>query len=171
MELGNTKYSENSLRINIVQLTVLFILRLAVGWHFLYEGLVKLLDPCWTSAGYLIESRWIFSGLFHWIAESPSVLKIVDLLNIWGLILIGLGLFFGCLTRISSVSGIILLFLYYITIPPLPSYTDGMHAEGNHLIVNKNLVELIALCVLTIFPTDKFLSFDNYLCINPEEII
>ena len=161
MELGDTKYSENSLRINIVQLTVLFILRLAVGWHFLYEGLVKFLDPHWTSAGYLIESRWIFSGLFHWVAETPSVLKIVDLLNVWGLILIGLGLFFGCLTRISGISGIFLLFLYYITIPPLPSYTDGMRAEGNYLIVNKNLVELIALCVLTIFPTDKFLSIDR----------
>ncbi|MFC1574423.1 hypothetical protein ACFL30_04495, partial [Candidatus Latescibacterota bacterium] len=69
----------------------------------------------------------------------------------------------GCLTRLAGFSGILLLFLYYIVIPPLPSFIGGMHGEGNYLIVNKNLVELIALCVLTFFPTGRFLSIDRLL--------
>ena len=35
----------------------LVILRVAVGWHFLYEGVTKLLEPNWTSAAYLAESN------------------------------------------------------------------------------------------------------------------
>ena len=33
---------------------ILFCLRLAVGWHFFYEGFAKLLAPTWTSAPYLL---------------------------------------------------------------------------------------------------------------------
>jgi len=142
---------------------VLFVLRVAVGWHFLYEGFVKLLDPQWTSAGYLIESHWIFSGVFRWMAETPPVLRVVDLMNIWGLILIGLGLFFGFMTRAASVSGALLLFLYYITIPPLPAFMDGVHTEGSYIIVNKNLVELIALCVIAVFPASASLGIDRLM--------
>lgn len=45
--------------------TILSCLRLAVGWHFFYQGLAKLLAPTWTAAPYLLLSRGIFSGLFH----------------------------------------------------------------------------------------------------------
>jgi len=172
MGKGNRKHSEKFLNITLAHLTVLFILRITVGWHFLYEGFVKIMDPNWTSAGYLIEARWIFSGIFHWIADNPSALKIVDFLNIWGLTLIGLGLFFGCFTRAASISGILLLFLYYIAIPPIPGYSNGLYTEGNYLIVNKNLVELIALCVLTIFPTETFLSLDRlFALINKKKLV
>ena len=45
--------------------TFLFLLRTAVGWHFLYEGIAKWYTPNWTSAGYLEISRWIFKDFFH----------------------------------------------------------------------------------------------------------
>ncbi len=145
------------------KLSVLFLLRVAIGWHFLYEGVVKLFDPTWSCAGYLAGSKWIFSGLFSWVLSTPSVLAIVDLLNIWGLILIGLGLFFGCFTRIAGVSGIILLLLYYVANPPLVELNYGMFAEGNYLIVDKNLVELLALCVLVIFPSASHWGLDRLI--------
>ncbi len=37
----------------------LAIIRIIIGWYFLYEGLDKLTDPIWTSAGYLEQSRYI----------------------------------------------------------------------------------------------------------------
>ena len=74
------------------QEVVLVLLRMGIGWHFLYEGLVKALSPGWTSAAFLAESRWLLSGFFHWIVAHPVVLRIVDLLNVWGLVLIGLAL-------------------------------------------------------------------------------
>lgn len=149
-----------------IQLTALTLLRILIGWHFLYEGIAKLLNPYWSSAGYLLESKWIFSGLFTSIATSPTVLKIIDFINIWGLIAIGAGLIAGCLTRAASISGMILLFLYYISNPPFIGYTYTAPAEGSYLIVNKNLIEMCALLVLTLFPTGKIIGLDRLIFWN-----
>ena len=65
-----------------IQLTGLVVLRILIGWHFLYEGIVKLLNPYWSSAGYLTESKWIFSRLFTSLAANPTLLAIIDFLNI-----------------------------------------------------------------------------------------
>jgi thiosulfate dehydrogenase (quinone) large subunit len=83
----------------------LVLLRMGIGWHLLYEGLVKLLSPGWTSAAFLAESRWLLSDVFHWIAAQPAVLRVVDLLNVWGLLLIGLGLLVGAFSRLARSRG------------------------------------------------------------------
>jgi uncharacterized membrane protein YphA (DoxX/SURF4 family) len=157
------------LNISNFKKTVLLLLRVAIGWHFLYEGVVKLFDPGWSSAGYLAESKWFLSGLLSWIISEPAVLGIVDLMNIWGLILIGLGLVFGCYTRIASLSGIALLLLYYVANPPLIALNYGMFAEGSYLFVDKNLVELLALVVLTIFPSGMFWGIDRLLMLKKSQ--
>ena len=51
------------------QLWSLVILRVAIGWHFLYEGLVKLNSANWTAAPYLIESSGVFAPAFRWMAK------------------------------------------------------------------------------------------------------
>ena len=50
------------------------ILNIIVGWHLLYEGLVKILDPSWTSAGYLANAKGPLAGLFQSLAEMPMLL-------------------------------------------------------------------------------------------------
>jgi thiosulfate dehydrogenase [quinone] large subunit len=110
----------------------LTVLRILVGWHFLYEGITKLISAGWTSKFYLLGSKWIFADFFHMLASSPGILKVVDFLNIWGLILIGLSLFVGLFVRWSSLAGAILLFFYFIAYPPILGYTFGVVAEGNY---------------------------------------
>jgi uncharacterized membrane protein YphA (DoxX/SURF4 family) len=137
-------------------------LRIIIGWHFLYEGLVKLGNPAWSAAGYLEQSNWILAGFFHWIAASPGVLSVVDFINIWGQILIGLGLFLGLLTKISAFSGAILLGLYYLAIPPfIGSIASGV--EGNYMIIDKNLIEAVTLLIIGLLPTGIFLGLDKIL--------
>lgn len=145
------------------QLTSLVVLRILIGWHFLYEGIVKVLNPYWSSAGFLLETKGMFSGLATSIVASPTTLGIIDFLNMWGLIAIGLGLIAGCLTRIASISGIALLFFYYVFNPPLIGYTYSTPVEGSYLIVNKNLIEMCALFVLTIFPTGTIIGLDRLI--------
>jgi thiosulfate dehydrogenase (quinone) large subunit len=154
----------DALNFTPLQLTSLVVLRVLIGWHFLYEGIVKVINPYWTSAGYLLESKWIFSKVFITIAANPGMLKIVDFLNEWGLIAIGLGLMIGCLTQVASISGIILLFLYYVSNPPFIGFTYSMPAEGSYLIVNKNIIELAGLIVLTLFPTGTIIGLDRFIC-------
>ncbi len=143
------------------QSTALVALRIIIGWHFLYEGLAKLINPYWTSAGYLAESQWWFKGLFLNIAASPTLLTLVDYINIWGLILIGLCLILGALTKVVTIGGIVLLALYYIAAPPFAGLSYSMPAEGSYLIVNKVLIELAALVVLLAFPTGRVLGIDR----------
>lgn len=138
------------------------LLRIAIGWHFLYEGIIKLADPGWTSAWYLKSSQWLFSGVFTWVAETPAALQVVDFLNMWGLVLIGLGLIFGCFTRVALLAGIVLLALYYIANPSLITVTPR-GAEGNYLFIDKNLVELCALLALMFVPTGKFMGIDGLM--------
>jgi uncharacterized membrane protein YphA (DoxX/SURF4 family) len=142
--------------------SVLVLLRVVVGWHLLYEGYVKLIDPTWSSAAFLAESRGLFSGFFYWMAANPGVVKVVDFLNIWGLLLIGLGLLVGFMTRVAAISGVVLLLLYYFAYPPFVGIPSGGAAlEGNYLYVNKNLVEMCALLLLAFFPSGYFFGLDR----------
>ena len=145
------------------QIFILVLLRMAIGWHFLYEGVSKLLTGDWTSAGYLENADWLLANFFHWIAGSPDVLRVVDLLNMWGLTLIGLALLLGCLTRTAGVCGILLTALYYIANPPFIVSGLGVPVEGHYLIVNKNLIEIIALALIVLFPAGKYGALDTVL--------
>lgn len=88
----------------------LTLLRIVLGWYFLFEGISKILVSGWTSKNYLLGSTWIFSDFFYWLASSPTLVGIVDFLNIWGLILIGISLFVGLYVRWASLFAAILLF-------------------------------------------------------------
>jgi len=145
------------------QATMLIVLRILIGWHFLYEGFVKVLNPNWTSAGFLSESQWIFSPIFDFIISHSALLRFVDLMNMWGLIGIGLGLILGVMTRVASVSGMMLLLLYYVCNPPLIGFNYSAPSEGSYLIINKNLIEMFALGVLTVFPTGLIIGLDRII--------
>lgn len=141
----------------------LVLMRVLIGWHLLHEGMVKLLDANWTSLDYLKESKWILSGIFTYITEHPGVLKVVDCINIWGLIAIGISLIIGLFTRYAILTGIVLLSLYYLASIPIPGFIYSSPMEGNYLIVNKTLIETSALIVLLFFPTSKYIGLDRYI--------
>jgi len=126
---------------------VITVFRVTIGWHFLYEGISKLAQGNWSAEGYLSSSYGPFSGFFQWLGSSEGILAVIDPVNMAALILIGLGLFLGLALRISSLSGIILLMLYYFAHPPFGG-TLLSGNEGNLFVVNKNLIEAMALAVL-----------------------
>ena len=151
-----------------IQLTALVLLRMLIGWHFLYEGFVKVVNPYWSAGGYLAESKWIFKGFFHWIADTPTLLIFVDFINEWGLILIGLGLILGLFTRYVSIAGMILVFFYWLCNPPFVGLSYSMPPEGSYIIVNKNLIEVAALFVLAYFPTGTRIGLDRLLLLRKQ---
>ncbi|MTB53719.1 DoxX family membrane protein [Lewinella sp. W8] len=141
----------------------LVVLRLAIGWHFLYEGVVKLWNPNWSARGYLTDSAGPFKDLFYEMGSNPTVLSVVDTANVWGLILIGLGLLFGFMTRWAALGGIILLGFYFLSHPPLIDVKYALPSEGSYLFINKNLIELFALGVLMVFPSSQRWGLDGLL--------
>jgi uncharacterized membrane protein YphA (DoxX/SURF4 family) len=130
----------------------LVVLRIVIGWHFLYEGLTKLFAPAWSAAGFLKGSYGFLSGFFHVLAANPTAMGIVNFLNVWGLILIGTALFLGVFVRIAAVSGSVLLLLYYFAYPPFNVPLFLNNPEGHYWIINRNLIEAIALCIVYFYP-------------------
>ena len=134
------------------QMTWLMMLRLFIGWHFMYEGLVKIMNPKWTSLPYLLDSKGPAASFF-----------INNSLNEWALLLIGLGLTLGCLYRLSSVGGMILLAMYTLSHPSFVGASYMMPFEGSYLWIDKNLVEFAALGLMCVFPTSQIIGFDRVL--------
>jgi len=138
------------------------ILRLFIGWHFLYEGVVKILKSDWTAYPYLMDSSGFFGQYFQAIAENPTLLGISNYINMYGLTLIGLGLILGCFARFASIGGVIFLVLYYLSHPPYIGTEYMMPTEGSYLWIDKNVIEIGALMVLIYFPTSHIIGLDRF---------
>jgi thiosulfate dehydrogenase (quinone) large subunit len=139
------------------------VLRVLVGWHFLYEGLAKLTSPTWSAVGYMKASRGPFAGLFKWIASQPHLLDNANLITMYGLTLVGVLLILGLFTRLASVAGIGFVLLFYLCNPPFVGYFYSIPTEGSYLIVNKNLVELAALFVILVTGSGRFAGLDRFV--------
>ena len=101
----------------------------------------------WTSYGYLANTSGIFSGFYQFLASSPLLLKTVDLLNMYGLTIIGVALFTGWAVRYAAAAGTALLALYYFAYPPV-GFSLFRPADGHLFIVDKNVIEAVALLYL-----------------------
>lgn len=149
LEISSSKIYSNK------QLVALVILRMMIGWHLLYEGISKLNDPFWTAAGYLSQTEGFLQTFSLWILSNEEILRIVDLLNQWGLIILGICLILGLFSRLSAIMATVLLIFYYLCAPEMGS--------GENLYINKLLIEAMALLVIYVFPTGHLVGLDLFL--------
>jgi len=153
----------NAPKFTKVQETSLVVLRVLIGWHFLYEGVIKAYNPSWTARGYLLSAS-ILKPFFNWIA-GDSLISYIDNLNIIGLIAVGISLIIGIKVRWGCIAGILLLVLYYLAHPPFSDLPQGP-SEGSYWVVNKNLVEMAALFVVYQFPLTSVFGLENLFVRN-----
>lgn len=140
---------------------LLTILRMAIGWHFIYEGISKIIQGNWTASGFLRNTSGFFSGFYHFLAGSPGMLKVTDSLNMYGLTLIGLALFAGLYSRLAALAGAVLMVLYYFAYPPFGNPMLNP-ADGHLFIVDKLFIEAIVLVFLFVYHEDGF-GLDSFL--------
>lgn len=89
------------------------VARVAMGWIFLQSGIDKVLDPEWTAAGFLqfaIPEGNPFASLWAGMAGNA----LVDNLNQWGMLLIGLSLILGIFVRFAAFWGAVLMILFWM---------------------------------------------------------
>lgn len=130
---------------------ILVLLRLVVGYHFLYEGVNKLFMPHWSAAPFLLQSNWLFAEFFHFIANNETLLAIINIINIWGQIFIGISLLIGLFSSVAALFGAILILSYYIAVPP---FTNGI------IFVDRNLLEFFVFIIIVVFPTSNRIGLD-----------
>lgn len=155
-------------RMERAQRITLIALRTAIGWHFLYEGYTKLLNPAWSragqplepfsSAGYLQAAGGPLGELFRWLAR-PEWIAWIDVAVAVALVAAGLMLILGFLTQLGCALALALLAMFYVSAMPLSGIPEP-RAEGTYLIVNKNLIELIAVAVVMTFRTGRIAGLD-----------
>ncbi len=114
------------------QKRIIFLLRISLGWLFLYAGITKVTDPAWSAAGYLKGAK-TFAGFYQWLFD-PSILPAVNFLNEWGLTLIGVSLLLGVGVRAASYAGALLMLLYYLPILDFPKVGDHSYIVDEHII-------------------------------------
>jgi thiosulfate dehydrogenase [quinone] large subunit len=149
--------------LSTTQLYSLVVTRMLIGWYLLYEGLAKLLNPHWSSFGYLKSAQGFLSEFFKGLADNPQTVDVINFLNIWGLIAIGLALIIGFVGRFSTVMGILLISLYYLAHPPLIHVNEVLVTNENTLWVDKNLIFISVLVLLYFFPTSKEVGVDRFI--------
>lgn len=150
----------------------LVALRMLIGWHFLYEGYYKLMLPGWardghplggwSAAGYLRgATSGPLAGLFQSLAGSAAG-GWIDVAVPVGLALVGLSLLLGLLTQLGGLGAAGFLTMFYLSAIPT-SGAPQAGAEGTYLLVNKNLIELVAVVVLLSFRTGRIAGLDLLL--------
>jgi thiosulfate dehydrogenase [quinone] large subunit len=147
----------------------LVALRTLIGWHFLYEGIYKLRLPAWSPDGHPIPA-WTAvgfikgaSGPFGRLARAAvdaGLLPWIDRLMMVGVAAVGVSLILGLLTRVGCVGALLLLGLFYVMAVPTTGMPQPM-AEGSYLLVNKTLVEGMAVLALLAFDTGRIAGLDR----------
>ncbi|MBI5466488.1 MAG: DoxX family membrane protein [Candidatus Kerfeldbacteria bacterium] len=135
----------------------LFLLRISIGWLLFYAGLTKVLEPTWSAAGYLAGAK-TFTAFYTWLA-SPGLLPIINFLNAWGVMLLGLALILGLFVRLSSWLGVLLMLLYYLPILDFP------YPDAHSLIVDQHVIYALALIVLASFRAGSAFGLETW-CSN-----
>jgi thiosulfate dehydrogenase [quinone] large subunit len=153
----------DDMKLSRTAMIAITLLRVVVGWHFLYEGIAKLTSPSWSAAGYMKVSRGPFAPLFHHIASQPQLLDKANLITMYGLAIVGVLLILGLFTRVAAIGGIGFVLLFYLCNPPFVGYFYSIPTEGSYLIVNKNLVEVCALAVILTTRSGLFAGLDRIL--------
>ncbi|MEM9953525.1 MAG: DoxX family membrane protein [Chloroflexota bacterium] len=149
-----TEYNALSIAYAIV------LMRVVMGWVMFQGGIVKVIDPEWTAAGFLqfaIPEGNPFMNLWANFAGSP----LIDGLVAWGLTLTGLGLMLGALTRWNAFWAAFMMIMFWMA-----SLQGGL-AEFLPLehgwVVNDHIVYAIVLFGLGALGSGRILGVDSII--------
>jgi uncharacterized membrane protein YphA (DoxX/SURF4 family) len=78
----------------------------------------------------------------------------------WGLAICGGLMVVGLFSQLASLGGAVLLAMFYFSLPPWPGLPPVPGTEGSYLVVNKNLIEMIACLALASMPTGAWGGLD-----------
>jgi len=99
------------------------------------------------------------------VPEPWTQLQRIDHLTIWALIGLGCLLVGGLFSRLSAIGAAALLVSFYLAVPPWPGVEELIETAGpeHSFIINKNLIEVIALLAIASMPTGRWFGFDQIL--------
>lgn len=135
-------------------------LRVVMAWVFLQAGIDKLLSPDWTARGYLLNAIPEGNPL-AWLWPVLADLPLIDVLNVWGAILIGIALLVGAFVRVASLFGALMMLFYWA------SHLQGGITAGlpidHGFVVSSHIVYVLLLFGLGAWGAGRVLGVDAML--------
>ena len=124
-------------------------LRAQAGTPMLGEDLAKGYTPAKS------DERWMWIIPKNW-----TMIEYIDWSTRWFLLVVGCLLMVGLFTRLSCFSAVIFLLLTILTQPSLPWIPAAPNNEGNYLVINKNVIEMVALLALMCTRSGRWFGLD-----------
>jgi thiosulfate dehydrogenase [quinone] large subunit len=140
---------------------VVFLLRMAMAWTFLYAASHQVLVSDSSITGFLDTAK-TFHGFFE-LFTGPVVAPVVSFLVAYGHLLIGLSLLTGLMVRVSSVFGIGLMIVYWMAHMDFPYISDT-----NNLLVDEHVVFALVLGLLIVTHAGHIWGLDSWAARRPE---
>lgn len=135
--------------------TLVFLLRIAMAWTFLYAASHQVLVPGWSITGFLNSTK-TFHGLFA-LFSGPIVAPVTSFLVAYGHLLIGLSLLSGLLVRVSSIFGIFLMLIYWMAHMDFPYISNT-----NNLLMDSHIVYALVLGLLIVKSAGHIWGLDTW---------
>lgn len=94
--------------------------------------------------------------------QLPLKVTQIDVQTMWALTIFGGLLILGLFTRLSALGAAGLITMFYLAMPPWPGVPEPPGPEHS-FIVNKNLIEVLALLAIASLPTGRWLGLDSWI--------
>ena len=133
----------------------LFILRIYMGWMLLYAGLTKILNSDWSAVGYMGSAKTF--GSFYNLFLGDSILPVINVINEWGLTLLGIALILGIFVRPAALLGALLMMLYYFPVLSFP------YAGEHNFIIDDHIFYAMILVLLAVVRAGRIWGLDRLL--------
>ncbi len=138
----------------------IILLRIEVGWYFLYQGIVAILDSKWTLLSY-IKNPGTFVGFYNTLAASSSLAYANYAIK--GLLLvIGALLIIGAFVRIAGFLGVLIVLFFYFPLLHTPYVSSSYYIVDEHIIIALILLYLMAIRAGEFFGVGSMFRFSRY---------
>ena len=119
----------------------------------------QLNDELIAEATSILRPEQFNSGA---LPAEPGPLQFASDAAMWGLLVLGTLLLIGFCTPLAAIAGAVMLLNFYLVWPPWPGVIDAPGPE-HAFIVNKNLIECVALLAIAAMPTGRWFGVDGIL--------
>lgn len=118
----------------------MLIMRLVIGWYFVYFGFLAFTTPHWQLISY-IRPAHTFTN-FYLLVTKSNLLPLVEIGVKSLFVAVGILLIVGMFVRIASLLGIALMLFFYFPNLIFPYVADGSLIVDYHIIIAAALLVL-----------------------------
>lgn len=136
------------------------LLRMAMGWFLLYQGISAILNSAWTIEP-LITSAKTFPEFYASVLD-PGVLPYVTYMIKGLYILSGALLLLGIFVRIGALVGMMVMLFFYFPRLAFPYVGEQFYIVDTHLLITVVLAYLFAIRAGEFFGLGTFFKFSRY---------